>query len=226
MTGTSTFDKKDWDLDFRAELYKEQFYGTRGWADRREKIVDRWYDSGTQQELDDLLKRRMPERPEHLGSIIGEQQGSVMIGYFYGLLPFAPASHPLTTELVSACFHVAGSVVMYFKNKFNRVRPWVLEPKLSPPIPLPGHPAYPSGHSTQMHLMAETLAYLVPSARPELMERAWDVAVNRERAGLHYRSDTEAGKSLAEHVFAILRTECELFRTTLEKAKATEWRNR
>src|SRR4029434_8252976 len=68
------------------------------------------------------------------------------------------------------------------------------------------------------------LAHLVPSARQQLMDRAWEVAVNRERAGLHYRSDTVAGKSLAERVFAILTTECELFRTTLEKAMAAEWR--
>jgi len=41
---------------------------------------------------------------------------------------------------------------MYFKNKFNRVRPVGPGVQVVPPIPYPGHPAYPSGHSTQMHL--------------------------------------------------------------------------
>jgi hypothetical protein len=217
------FARENWDLDFRSELYKQEFYMTPAWASGRNDMVDRWEDHNTQKELLNLLERRMPERAARLGSIIGEQQGPVMLGYFYELLKFAPATHPLTTELVSACFHLAGSVVMYFKDRFNRVRPWVLEPKLRPPISLPGHPAYPSGHSTQMHLMALTLAHLVPSAEQDLMDRAWDVAVNRERAGLHYRSDTEAGKRLAEQVFTILTTDCAMFKRILKKAKDTEW---
>ncbi|PYN99407.1 MAG: hypothetical protein DMD91_12810 [Candidatus Rokuibacteriota bacterium] len=204
-------------------MYKQEFYMTPAWTSGRDKMVVHWDDHNVQQELVDLLERRKPERPAKLGSIIDEQQGVVMLGYFFDLLKFAPTTHPLTTELVVACFQLAGSVVMYFKNKFNRVRPWVLESRLSPPIPYPGHPAYPSGHSTQMHLMAMTAAYLVPSAEAALMERAWDVAVNRERAGLHYRSDTEAGRALAHQVFAILTSDCAMFKRTLKKAKDTEW---
>ena len=162
----------------------------------------------------------MPERSARLGGIIREHQSAVLIGYWYELLPFGPATHPLTTELVHATLHLAGSVAMYFKDHFNRVRPWVLEPRLSPPIfPLPGHPAYPGGLSTQMHLMALTLGCLVPSAAARLMEFAWDVAVNRERAGLNYPSDTEAGSVLAERVFRVLTTECDRFRENLEVAK-------
>jgi hypothetical protein len=115
---------------------------------------------------------------------------------------------------------LAGSAVMYFKNKFKRVRPWVLA-NLSPPIPLPGHPAYPSGHSTQMHLMAYLLAELVPDPAG-LDDIALDVAVNRERAGLHYPSDTAAGKKLAGKLFKILKHECPTFERTLEAARA-EW---
>jgi len=226
MTGKdtvpTTFDRKNWDLDFRAELYKEEFYKTSAWATRRPKLVERWVESDTQKELGDLRELMTHERPAKLGHIIREQQGSVMIGYFYDLLKFTPTSHPLTTELVTACFHLAGSVVMYFKNKFNRVRPWVVDEELSPPIPLPGHPSYPSGHSTQMHLMALTLAHLVPSAEDQLMKCAWAVAVNREIAGLHYRSDTVAGQHLAQKVFEILTTECDMFKQNLESAKG-EW---
>jgi hypothetical protein len=165
----------------------------------------------------------MSERPAHLGDIIREQQGRVMVEYWFKHLGFAPITHPLTTELVVACFHLAGSAVMYFKNRFERVRAPVLDPKLSPPIPVPGHPAYPSGHSTQMHLMAWLLADLVPDEEIAVMAIAEDVAVNRERAGLHYPSDTAAGKKLAKRIFGILKTECPMFQRRLESARVSEW---
>jgi membrane-associated phospholipid phosphatase len=74
-----------------------------------------------------------------------------------------------------------------------------------------------------MHLMALTLAYLVPEAEEELMGIALDVAVNRERAGLHYPSDTKAGRELAGQIFGILTRECPLFQSTLMAAKGQEW---
>jgi hypothetical protein len=211
----------DWNLDFRSELYKQEFYRTDAWTSRnsRQQMLSHW-DSNTTKELGTLVENRMPERAAHLGSIIREQQSTVLIGYWNELLPFGPATHPLTNELVHASLHLAGSVAMYFKDHFNRVRPWVLQPRLSPPIfPLPGHPAYPSGHSTQMHLMALTLGYLVPTATTKLTALAWEVAVNRERAGLHYPSDTEAGSLLADRVFTILTKECALFHETLQTAR-------
>src|SRR5262245_5748288 len=116
----------------------------------------------------------MRERAAHMRDIIQEQQALVVIGYWFDMLGFSPTSRPLTTELVVVALHLAGSAVMYFKNEFNRVRPWVLEPALEPPIPRSGHPAYPSGHSTPMHLMAEILADLEPSQRVPLMARALD----------------------------------------------------
>lgn len=216
------FLRKDWDLDLRAELYKEEFYATEAWASARDAMVDPW-DSSTTEELTHLRTLKEQERLAHIGEIAREQQGSVMIGLWYDLLAIGPASHPLTTELLHATIYLAGSVAGCFKDRFNRVRPWVLAPDLFPPIPSPGLPAYPGGHSTQMYLMARTLRYLVPDKTTEIMAIAENVAANRERAGLNYPSDTGAGKKLADRVFAILTSECADFRSMLEKAKNTEW---
>jgi hypothetical protein len=159
------FLRKDWDLDLRAELYKEEFYRTPEWS---KDLVDRW-DSSTRDELAVLRRRKNEERARHLGEIIREQQGPVMIGYWYDALRFAPKARPLTSELLYGSIYLAGSVATYTKSLFNRVRPWVLAPDLSPPLPsLPGHPSYPSGHSTQMHLMALVLAHLAPASRDQL----------------------------------------------------------
>jgi hypothetical protein len=216
------FLRKDWDLDLRAELYKEEFYATQAWASARDAMVGPW-DSSTAEELKHLHGLKEQERPAHVGEIVREQYGPVMIGLWYDLLGIGPTSHPLTAELLHASIYLAGAVAGYFKDRFNRVRPWVLAPDLFPPIPSPGLPAYPGGHSTQMHLMARTLRYLVPGKTTEIMAIAENVAANRERAGLNYPSDTEAGKKLADRVFAILTSQCADFTSLLEKAKHTEW---
>jgi hypothetical protein len=217
------FDRKNWDLDFRAELYKEEFYATQAWASasRRDALVGRWNRSTTE-ELRQLREVRK-ERLEHIGEIVTEQQSLVMVGLWYDLLEIGPESRPRTSELLHATIHLGGSVAGYFKDRFNRVRPWVLAPELFPPIPSPGLPAYPSGHSTQIYLMARTLQYLVPNKTTEITSIADRVAANRERAGLNYRSDTDAGKELADRVFEILTSECEKFMSLLEEAKQKEW---
>jgi hypothetical protein len=215
------FHRNNWDLDFRAELYKQEFYATDAWAASvRNPMVGPW-NSSTTAELKHLRELKEQERPAHIGEIIREQQGPVMIGLWYDLLEIGPTSHPLTTELLHATIYLAGSVATCLKDSFNRVRPSVLAPDLSPPIPLPGLPAYPGGHATQMYLMGETLAHLFRDRRAQIMAIAENVAVNRERAGLNYRSDTEAGKRLAEGVFQILTSECAMFKSMLEKAEST-----
>jgi len=45
-----TFERKDWNLDFRSELYKHEFYATDAWAKRRDGLVSPWDDS-TRDEL-------------------------------------------------------------------------------------------------------------------------------------------------------------------------------
>ena len=51
---------------------------------------------------------------------------------------------------------------MYYKDKFKRVRPSQLCPALMPPLAVPGHASFPSGHSTQAHLIAECLKLVLP----------------------------------------------------------------
>ena len=55
-----------------------------------------------------------------------------------------------------------------------------------------------------------------------IMAHALEVAENRERAGVHYSSDTAAGKELATGIFEILKTDCTMFKALLQEAKH-EW---
>lgn len=108
-----------------------------------------------------------------------------------------------TAALLQAIYWDAVPVTFAFKTHFNRGRPYhccdlPLDPMFQPPSPdYPGHPSYPSGHSTQAHLTAELYARMFPSLRSSLMQEASQVARRREIAGLHFASDSAAGAALA-----------------------------
>jgi len=96
-----------------------------------------------------------------------------------------------------------------------RPRPSQLSPSLMPPIDVPGHAAYPSGHATESYLLAGMLAQVMPAAAstptnpadPDstpLRRLAERVARNREVLGLHYPTDSKAGKYLGDQTLALL----------------------
>jgi hypothetical protein len=98
-----------------------------------------------------------------------------------------------------------------------------------PPIAVPGHAAYPSGHATEAYLMAKCLEKVMPVAAstpvdpndPEttaLQRMAQRIARNREVLGVHYPSDSAAGKKLAEDTFAILQ-KCKTVNNTTNPSK-------
>ena len=95
-------------------------------------------------------------------------------------------------------------VHMHYKAKFDRARPRQYSNKVVPSISPPGHPAYPSGHSTDSYTLALLLAEIWPEKKTQLLSIAFQIAMNREIAGVHYRSDTAAGYLLAQQLVALL----------------------
>ena len=112
--------------------------------------------------------------------------------------------HPNTSKLLMLANELVTPVVLREKFNYNRVRPSHLDPTLSVVLPIPGHPAYPSGHSTQSFLSASILSKLNPSMTESYYVSALRIAHDREIAGLHYPSDTAAGKKLASQLLPLL----------------------
>jgi hypothetical protein len=94
---------------------------------------------------------------------------------------------------------------MHWKRHFKAPRPAQIYPALTPIVPTPRHPSYPSNHSFQSHLIADMLTAILQEkgnkpphgiAKPAkaFAER---IARNREIAGVHFSADSEAGKWLA-----------------------------
>ena len=106
-------------------------------------------------EIDDLVLKAESERADALGEIIS--QNADFIGEFLGLLGTDAVRRKATFALLDAVSLVALMAVMHFKLINNRRRPSQVCPALNPPVTVPGHASYPSGHSTQAMLMAATL---------------------------------------------------------------------
>src|SRR5262249_20336448 len=149
-----------------------------------------------------------------------------------------------TYDLMAIALHVGQFQVMHYKrmaNKQNpqdiegrgRPRPSQLSPALMPPIEVPGHASYPSGHATEAYLISKCLAAVMPQeastaydstdAESTALERlAQRVARNREVLGLHYRSDSEAGRILGQATADILLA-CPTIKNVIQPNAYNEW---
>lgn len=97
-----------------------------------------------------------------------------------------------------------------FKRHHCRARPWTACKGLDAMFAgsdhkcYPGHPSFPSGHAT----LAFVFAYLIGHRRPQqlayLESVAAAVATRREIAGVHFASDSAAGKHLARQMVDLM----------------------
>jgi acid phosphatase (class A) len=79
--------------------------------------------------------------------------------------------------------------------------------------------SYPSGHSTYAATTGFLLAEMLPEKRAEIYGRINDYAHSRMVAGVHFRSDVEAGKLYGAAIGAALFAKPE-FRQEFDEAKA------
>lgn len=152
----------------------------------------------TRKELDALLKmQESDERSDRRAAITAEN--SALPVHYASILLTDPPGNQRTDKLIKAAIVWSRGPIMALKFKYKRPRPSQLEPRIKPMLELPRHPAYPSGHSTQFHLIAHVIGSISGNKVLEtaLLEFAADVALNREYAGFHYESDSKAGKVLA-----------------------------
>lgn len=178
------------------------------------------------QELEDLVILMHDSRASYLMETLGQSDG---VGpYFMHLLAADPLSKPWTWQLFQCAVAISNVTYMVFKGRFKRVRPSRLCPGLVPPFGPPQHPAFPSGHATLGYMAALLLLQVEGIAAahgvgigggkrgsaPPLADVASDtktldgsllwlaarLAKNRERIGVHYPSDSSAGRHIAGRI--------------------------
>lgn len=160
--------------------------------------------------------------PERVAQIRAEREADgIKVGPEMITTYMSDSRYVMTGKAISQVLDEINPVVMRLKNKHDRVRAHKLDPTLTTVIDVPEHGAYPSGHSTQAHAIAFLLTTLAPERRAEFESDALRVAVNREIAGVHYPSDSAAGRLLARQIVDLMLGNRE-FRALVESAKA-EW---
>lgn len=177
----------------------------------------------TKRELAYLHKLASHRTSEDEEAIIREV---ALAGYTFGGTPlgkyFDSDSHVNTEALILRVLYSYDAVIHRLKQDFDRVRPSYLDPTLTTVIEVPQHASYPSGHSSEAHLIALVFSELDETKREEFWKDADLIAKHRELAGVHYPSDSTAGASLAKQYFEILK-DTPWYQMLLEKAKA-EWK--
>jgi acid phosphatase (class A) len=113
-------------------------------------------------------------------------------------------SLPLASALLDKADNDVSPMISASKDAFKRPRPYALETRLKPVIPLPGGTSYPSGHAVWGYMTALVLADMVPERRLQLLTRADEFARNRVIAGVHYPSDVESPRIAATIFTAFL----------------------
>jgi membrane-associated phospholipid phosphatase len=117
---------------------------------------------------------------------------------------------PLLAAQAYALTNIAGydSFVACWDAKYTywAMRPFQLDPDFSPLFNTPNHPGYPSAHSCLSSAMAGVLAGLFPVNAEEVTTLAEQAGASRLWAGIHFRSDIEAGFALGEQVAELVLT--------------------
>jgi hypothetical protein len=212
------FPLRNWAADWYAWLALTDYVGT-DWASFN--ILPPWAGQSPgdwtsaeaegviQAELDELVTAAQDERADALGEIMSE--ADEFISYFMNLMTSRPTSYPATFRVLNIASLVALFTSMYYKVKYRRPRASELCPALLPPIVVPGHASFPSGHSTQSHLMALCMGDVFQGLPQhdvmvdDLTALADRISRNREIAGLHYPSDTQGGIALATDILPLLQ---------------------
>lgn len=154
----------------------------------------------TKLELEDIKDKRKKLDEKHYKEIVAEREWENTIKQFN---PTAEEEKKLNDYI----FDKVQPIHLTLKRHFDRVRPSFLDKSIVPVIRVPAHASYPSGHSTECWSLAFSLSDKYPERKDKYYSIANNIATNRERAGLHYKSDSDYGRLLAKKMLEMVGSE-------------------
>src|SRR5207302_7610725 len=102
---------------------------------------------------------------------------------------------------LAAIAHNDGSVACWdAKYTYWAARPNQLDPSITTLFPQPGHPSYPAAHGCFSGAIARVIGGLFPDFRDSMDAKASEAAESRLWAGIHFRSDLDAGLAIGRKV--------------------------
>jgi hypothetical protein len=145
-------------------------------------------------QLGDLIAQASRRTPEDMEVIQGQAATVWPFVLAAGGRPFE--NRMATRTLLDVGLAVLHPLIAQAKHHLNVERPQ--SPQLTTAIAMPGHQSAPSGHAAVAYLLAGLLAPMQRAtlSSERLFVAAASVATNRELAGVHFASDSQAGQAL------------------------------
>jgi membrane-associated phospholipid phosphatase len=118
------------------------------------------------------------------------------------LLEHGASSQAASRVLAALNIAIADVGVACWEAKFHYwyIRPPQLDPELKTVFPAPNHPSYPAAHGCFSTAAATVVAATFPRDRDRLLAFGKEAAEARVWAGIHYRTDIDAGQELGRKV--------------------------
>jgi hypothetical protein len=111
-----------------------------------------------------------------------------------------PPAAARALAVVNIAFYDALVACWDAKYAYWHIRPSQLDPEFKPVFPPPNHPSYPAAHGCLSTAAATTLAHLFPRDAEAFLALGKQAAEARMWAGIHYRSDIDAGQAIGRAV--------------------------
>ena len=124
---------------------------------------------------------------------------------------------PETSRVLQNIYQDATYYFFCLKANFMRPRPCQLNKEIKN-LEMLSHGSYPSGHASASYVNAFVLSEILPELKEIFLTNAYDMAFSREIRGVHYPSDSQAGKEFARP-FVNLLFKNEAFKSDFAKMK-------
>lgn len=168
-------------------------------------------------EVAELLKiqaKRTAEDCQFAGFAANSKTRELYLGHASLTNDEVDRAMPVLEKVAAVAKRVAGD----FKEKYKRHRPYSADKRIKPCVDLPGNSqSYPSGHTVHAMATACTLEMIYPEKAKAIREYADKLAEQRLIGGVHFPSDVEAGKKLAEQLCRKLKGNAE-FKAAVKQA--------
>ncbi|MFZ6644357.1 acid phosphatase [Undibacterium sp. TJN25] len=170
------------------------------------------------EELAEVLTLQVTRTPEMTARAQADAEESVW--RFAGVVgpDFKPEKLPRLNAFFIRVLASEGPQTDPAKEFWKHPRPHQYSDLVKPVVKLSKSYSYPSGHATAGTMVGILLANMLPEKRMEIAQRSADYANNRVIAGIHFRSDIDAGRIAGTLIIANMMTNSE-FNAEFEAAR-------
>lgn len=176
--------------------------------------------AGQARDLAAVIAAQQDASPERIAQAAADANETVFDMFGATLGPrFAAAALPRAGALFSRLGETEAAVVDPVKPAFDRMRPFLADPRVKPLVHASRSGSFPSGHTTRVTLAAIVLAAMLPEQRAAIWARADDYAQSRVIGGMHYPLDLDGGRRAGTAIAALLFAD-PAFRADFDAARA------